>query len=144
MENQTLNLYTDIYHGAKMGIEAIDALLKNTEYQNFQKELLRTQNRYKQIESKADKAIQELGGIPHEISAYSRIMTQGIVKIRTLFDNSPQNASKMLLSGFDMAVQEITKSMQKNTEAARDARDLAFSLLELQQEDMGTYTKYFS
>ena len=144
MNDQTLNLYVDIYHGAKTGIEAIDALLKNTEYQTFQQELLKTQNKYKLVEQKADKAIQHLGGIPHEISAASRLMTQGMVAIRTMWNDTPENISKMVLNGFDMAVKEITESMQKNTEASGEAKDLAFSLLEMQQEDMGTYTKYLS
>ena len=144
MNDHTLNLYVDVYHGAKMGIEAIDALMKNTEYQDFQQELLKTQNKYKTIERKADKAIQHLGGIPHEISTASRMMTQGMVMLRTMWDDSPENISRMVLKGFDTAVKEISSSMEKNENATSEARDLAFSLLEMQQEDMGTYTKYLS
>ena len=144
MENQTLNLYTDIYHGAKMGIESIDALMKCTDDEGFKRQLLQTQNRYKQIEQKADTAIQRLGGIPREISAGSRMLTQSMVAMQTMIDDSAQHESKMLKKGFDMAVQELTNSMQNNPDAAGEARDLAFSLLEMQQNELRNYAQFLS
>lgn len=139
MKDETLNLYTDIHHGAKMGIESIDALLKSGDDEAFKRQLLQTQNKYKKIAKKAEDAIQKKGEIPHEIGVMSKLMTHGMVAMSTMTDASPEKESKMIINGFDMAVKELSDSMQKNVNAEEEARDLAFYLLEMQQEELKKY-----
>lgn len=144
MLDDTLNLLTDVHHGAKMGVESIDALIKAADAKEIKEKLLHTQNEYKKFVEEADGAIQKRGEIPKEIGIMSKIMVHGMVGIGAVFDPSDKKQVQMLIKGFEMASEEISQSLQKNEHARESAKQMAFDLLRMQQREIKDFKKYLS
>ena len=143
-QNQTLTLYEEILQGAHMGIDAVDELSKRAEDDHFKQELLGTQNDYKYIARQAEERIQALGGIPHELSAPTRMMTWGMVGLQTLTDHSNAKLAEMLLKGMDMADKGMADKAHAFEMANDDAKQLARTLKELQNRQRSVYRKYLN
>ena len=143
MLDDTLNLLTDVHHGAKMGVESIDALIKAADTKEMKDKLLHTQNEYKKFAGDADSAIQKRGEIPKEIGVMSKIIAHGMVGMSAAFDPSDKKQAQMLIKGFEMANDELSRSLQKNEHADESAKQMAFELLRMQQREIKNFNDYF-
>lgn len=144
-EEQTLGLYEEILKGAQMGINSIDEILKKTEGEDaFQEELLRTQSDYKYIAFEANERIRQLGGVPRELPVSTRISTWGMIAARSVFDSSPENMSKLMLKGIDMADDALSDYQQRFINAEDRAKQLADRLQRMQTEQRSVYRKYLN
>lgn len=143
-DKQTLRLYEEILKGAQMGIDSIDEMLRKCDDQQFQEELIRTQNDYKYIAEEADEGVQRFGGTPHELSAMTRVNTWGRITAALFMDHTPERMSSMILGGMEMADQEMNKHLQEYAQADEAAKSLAHRLLDLQNAQRSVYRKYLN
>ena len=141
-KNSTQEVCYEVLKGAQMGIDAIDELLKRCDDKSFVDVLLHTQNDYKKVAHDADVILQKNGGIPHELSAGIRMTTWGMVKSRTMNDNSPSRLSELILRGMDTAQKEMNEIKRENPDAHESSHKLADKLLKLQKEHRGIYESY--
>ena len=112
--------------------------------EEFRGELMRTQNEYKVIAQEAAGAIQNLGGTPRELPAWTRMATWGAVRMETAFDSSCEKMSKMVLKGMNMAQVGMNDAHEQYPQADACAHSLADRVLELQNAHRGIYQKYLS
>lgn len=141
-KNSTQEVCYEVLKGAQMGIDAIDELLKKCDDKNFVNVLLHTQNDYKDVAREADLLLQKNGGIPQELSAGIRMTTWGMVKSRTMNDNSPSRLSELILRGMDTAEKEMNEIKEEYPDAQESSHKLADKLLKLQREHRGIYESY--
>jgi hypothetical protein len=144
MNDQTLDLYTTIHQGAKMSIAGLDMLIQNSADEAYKTYLIHKQNRYKQIAAKAGQALQEYSEYSESTaqpSVIPQVATQTMASVNSLTDQVRQDQpAQVMLFGFQKASHDLADSMQKNTDATQNARNLAFSLLELQQNDLYNFS----
>jgi hypothetical protein len=141
-EHDTLNVYTDLHHGSKMGVEAIDTLIKKTENEDFKQELLEMQNEYKDVSSKADMRIQKLGGVPHELGPFTKMSTWISSSVSTITDKSNAHLAEMMIKGNHMGIKETEDSIRNNPHADNDARSMSEKFIRLQQEHISKMEQY--
>ena len=136
MNEQTIDLYTVIHQGAKMSIASLDVLIQNSSDEEYKTYLTHKQNRYKQIAAKAGQTLQP--------SVIPQVATQTMASVNSVADHAQQAGPiEVLLSGFQQASRDLAESMQANMDAAQSARNLAYSLLELQQNDLYSFSTSF-
>lgn len=144
MNDQTLDLYTAIHQVAKMSIASLDVLIQNSADEGYKTYLIHKQNRYKQIAAKAGQALQEYSEYSESTaqpSVIPLVATQTMASVNSLTDQVGQEQpAQVMLYGFQKASRDLADSMQKNTDATQNARNLAFSLLELQQNDLYNFS----
>ena len=144
MNEQTINLYTVIHQGAKMSIASLDGLIQNSSDEDYKTYLTHKQNRYKQIAARAGQSLQlysEYSDSSAQPSVIPQVATQTMASVNSVADQAQQSGPiDVLLNGFQQASRDLANSMQSNLEAAQSARNLAFSLLELQQNDLYNFS----
>ncbi len=141
-EKDTLNVYTDLHHGSKMGVEAIDTLIKQTEDENFKQDLLKIQNEYKDVSSKADMKIQMLGGVPHELGPFTKMSTWISSSVYTVGNKSNVHMAKMMIKGNHMGIKETEESIRNNPHADDDAKFMSEQFIKLQQDHISKMEQY--
>lgn len=144
MNDQTIDLYTTIHQSAKMSIASLDVLLQNSSDEDYKTYLTHKQNRYKQIAAKAGQSLQEYNEYSESTaqpSVIPQVATQTMASVNSVADQALQSGPiEVLLNGFQQASRSLADSMQANMDATQSARNLAFSLLELQQNDLYNFT----
>jgi hypothetical protein len=144
MNDQTLDLYTTIHQGAKMSIASLDVLIQSSADEGYKTYLIHKQNRYKQIAAKAGQALQEYSEYSESTaqpSVIPQIATQTMASVNSLTGQVGQEQpAQVMLYGFQKASGDLADSMQRDTDATQNARNLAFSLLELQQNDLYNFS----
>ena len=142
MNGQTLELYAAIHRGAKMSIAGLDVLIRASSDEAYKNYLVHKQNRYKQIAAKAGQSLQEYSEFAEgDPGVIPLVNTQTTATLTSMANQARQEEpSRMLLGSFRSASRDIADSMQKNADAAQSARNLAFSLLELQQNDLYNFS----
>jgi hypothetical protein len=142
MNGQTLELYTDIHRGAKMSIAGLDMLIRASSDEAYKNYLVHKQNRYKQIAAKAGQSLQEYSEFAEgDPGVIPLLATQTTASLTSLMGQARQEEpTRVMLGSFRSSSQDLADSMQKNADAALSARNLAFSLLELQQNDLYNFS----
>lgn len=141
MNEQTIDLYTVIHQGAKMSIASLDVLIQNSSDEDYKTFLTHKQNRYKQIAAKAGQSLQLYSEYAPEVCVIQQVATQTMASVNSVADQAQQSGPiQVMLNGFQQASRDLAESMQKNIEAAQSARNLAYSLLELQQSDLYSFS----
>ncbi|MEI6102050.1 MAG: glycoside hydrolase domain-containing protein, partial [Eubacteriales bacterium] len=117
------------------------SLGKQEDYKTY---LTHKQNRYKQIAAKAGQSLQEYNEYSESTaqpSVLPQVATQTMASVNSVADQALQSGPiEVLLNGFQQASRSLADSMQSNMDATQSARNLAFSLLELQQNDLYNFT----
>lgn len=140
-EEQTRQICHEVIKAAQMGIDSIDELLKVTEDKNFIKELIDTQNIYKEAAHETNALLLEFEGIPRELSAGIRIETWTAVKIKTVGGASSEKLSELILKGMNMADKELSEIKKTYPEADEKAYALLQKFLRLQKAERVKYEK---
>ena len=145
MNDQTLGLYTTIHQGAKLSIASLDVLIQNSSDEDYKTYLIHKQNRYKQIAAKAGQALLEYSEYaPSDASVIPQLSTQTMASVSSLTNQVREGAPiQVMLNGFQNASRDLADCMQNNTDAAQSAHNLAYSLLELQQNDLYNFSTGF-
>lgn len=144
MNEQTIDLYTVIHQGAKMSIASLDVLIQNSSDEDYKTYLTHKQNRYKQIAAKAGQSLQEYSEFvesSEQPSVIPQVAAQTMASVNSVADHAQQAGPiEVLLNGFQQASHDLSDRMQINQDATQSARNLAFSLLELQQNDLYNFS----
>ncbi len=141
MNGQTLDLYAAVHRSAKMSIAGLDILIQGSADEAYKNYLVHKQNRYKQIAAKAGQSLQEYSeftggdtGVIPQVARTTATLTN------MMGQANQEEPSRAMLGSFRTASQDLADSMRKNADAAQSARNLAFSLLELQQNDLYNFS----
>ena len=105
---------SDLYRGAKMGVETIDSVLDKVKNQKMKEELIKEQHDYKKFELKAMEELIKIGGKPHDIPAMQKMGSKMGILFNTAVDNTPSHIADLMIQGNNMGVVGITKL--KNSE----------------------------
>ena len=142
MNGQTLELYAAIHRDAKMSIAGLGMLIRGSADEAYKNYLVHKQNRYKQIAARAGQSLQEYsdfsGGDTGVIPQVTTLTNATLTNM--MGQASQEEPTRAMLGSFREASRDLADNMQKNQDAAQSARNLAFSLLELQQNDLYNFS----
>lgn len=138
----TVDFLSEIYRGAKMGVETIDNLLSKVKDNKIYDELKYQRNCYEEIVNESYGEISKRNSETRDISAINKISAKMSVGINTLIDNSPSHVADMLIKGNTMGVTGITKSLNSHISADSDIRALAERFIKIEQDNIERLKKF--
>lgn len=106
-------VYNEIHKGALMGIESIDTVKKIIERQSLKNLLNRQRAEYKMLLDEAEQEAQRNGVKLSGIPAKDRIMLKFGIYSNTLFNQSAEKVSEMLIQGTNLGIISLTRALNR-------------------------------
>lgn len=144
MENNqtTTDFLTEIYKGARIGVQSINNLLTKVNDSNIYNELKYQLRSYEEIANEAYNEIIKRNNRPKDISAFDKLSTTFSIGINTFINNNPSNVADMMIKGNTMGVTEITKNLNAYKSADENVKNLADKFVKLEQDSIERLKKY--
>ncbi|MEA5095631.1 hypothetical protein SDC9_90478 [bioreactor metagenome] len=144
MENgkSTVDFLSEIYRGAKMGVETINNLLTKVDNNNIYDELKYQLRTYEEIASEACTELERRKSEPKDISMFNKMSAKMSVGINTLISNNPSHVADMLIKGNTMGVTEMTKSLNSHQCSDKEIQALADRFIKLEQDNIDRLKKF--
>lgn len=132
--DQTESLLQSIVENARMGESACDQLIVRAKEKDIRQELMQQKQQYASLVQKAEKKLYDLGLEPHPKGMMSRMGLWMGMQINTAMDRSGAHIAEITFQGAQMGIAEITKAINSNPDADGEAKGIAASMLEGQQQ----------
>ena len=131
----------ELYRGAKMGVESIDALLDKTDGK-MKEQLVREQGEYNKFEQKALDYMSRNRIKPNNEGKLKDMMAKIGVQMNTAVDSSPSHIADILIQGNSMGIVGITKTRNSHKSADGELCGLADELINMQQNNIERLKAY--
>jgi len=138
----TVEILSEIYRGAKMGVETINSMLNKVNDNKIYDELKYQLRSYDEIANEAYGELVKRNQEPKDISTVNKLSAKMSVGINTMISNTPSHIADMLIKGSTMGVTEMTKSLNSNKDADPDIQALADRFIKLEQDNIDRLMKF--
>ncbi|MEL7648599.1 MAG: hypothetical protein AAGU76_10935 [Sedimentibacter sp.] len=144
MENSqnTVDLLSEIYRGAKMGVETINNLLSKVNDNKIYDELKYQLQTYEEIANESCVELSRRNSEPKDISLMNKVSAKMSVGINTLISNNPSHVADMLIKGNTMGVTEMTKNLNSGQCTDKEIQALADRFIKLEQDNIDRLKKF--
>jgi hypothetical protein len=134
----TAEILSEIYRGAKMGVETINSMLNKVNDNKIYDELKYQLRSYDEIANEAYGELVKRNQEPKDISTVNKLSAKMSVGI----SNTPSHIADMLIKGSTMGVTEMTKSLNSYKDADPDIQALADRFIKLEQDNIDRLMKF--
>jgi hypothetical protein len=138
----TAEILSEIYRGAKMGVETINSMLNKVNDNKIYDELKYQLRSYDEIANEAYGELVKRNQEPKDISTVNKLSAKMSVGINTMISNTPSHIADMLIKGSTMGVTEMTKSLNSYKDADPDIQALADRFIKLEQDNIDRLMKF--
>ena len=115
-ESSSKELYQEIYRGARMGIDSIEAI-KDEECDKKLRTLIgRQQRAYTALAKEAEEGASAIGMDVKATSMFNKARVYASIKLKTALDRRESHLAEMLIQGTNMGVIAITKALNRAEE----------------------------
>lgn len=125
---------SDLYRGAKMGVETIDSVISKIDDCKMKNELIEQQRKFKKFELRAMDELIKLGCQPHDLPFMQKMGSKMGIMFNTAVDATPSHIADLMIQGNNMGVIGITKL--KNAEPDNGYAPLADEFIDMQQDNI--------
>jgi len=132
----TEDFLSEIYRGAKMGIETIGRLLTKVNDNKIYDELKYQMRSYEEIADEARNELIKRNNEPAGISTMNKLSARMSVGINTFISNKPSHVADMMIKGNQMGVEGITKTYQSHQDADPAIKGLADRFIKLEKDNI--------
>jgi hypothetical protein len=141
-DQNTVEILSEIYRGAKMGVETINSMLNKVNDNKIYDELKYQLRCYDEIANEAYGELVKRNQEPKDISTMNKLSAKMSVGINTMISNTPSHIADMLIKGSTMGVTEMTKSLNSYKDADPDIQSLADRFIKLEQDNIDRLMKF--
>lgn len=138
----TVDFLSEIYRGAKMGIETIERLLTKVNDNKIYDEMKYQMRTYEEIASEAYNELLKRNNEPKGISTLNKLSARMSVGINTLISNKPSHVADMLIKGNTMGVNGISESLKSHKNADPAIQGLADRFINLEKDNVERLKKF--
>ncbi len=134
--NKNVELLNYIYQNSQMGVDTIHHLLTIVEEDDMIEQLKSELKEYTCINDKAKDLLNENGYDEKGIGTLEKTMTDFMITMQTIRDNSSSHIAEMMLKGSNMGIIDATKKINEYTDADEHILDLMKKLLKLEENNV--------
>ena len=138
----TVDFLSEIYRGAKMGVETINSMLNKVNDNKIYDELKYQLRSYDEIANEAHAELSKRNHAPKDISTMNKLSAKMSVGINTVISNNPSHIADMLIKGNTMGVTGIRKSLNSHQDADPQIQALADRFIKLEQSNIDILMKF--
>ena len=144
MENLDYNVkaINDVYKNAHIALQSIQDLLPEVEDNELKKELEEQYDGYDKIISEISTYMAENNIEPKDVNVFKKAMLWSSIKMKTLFNNSKNQVSEMMINGTVMGINELTAMKNESKNLKPEIEELLTKLLKLEEEYEQRLKKY--
>ncbi|MBR6751088.1 MAG: hypothetical protein IKM01_02440 [Clostridia bacterium] len=112
-ESSSKELYQEIYRGARMGIDSIEAIKNEVCDKKLRTLIGRQQRAYSTLAKEAEEGAFSLGADLKATSMFNKMMVYASIKLKTVLDRRESHLAEMLVQGTNMGIIAITKALNR-------------------------------
>jgi len=140
--NVDLDLLEKTYQNASIGITAIEAVLDKASSPQFNKDLHRQLEDYRDL---ADKSKQQLlinGAEIKDKSFYDKAMMKGNVKLNTMINSSDSHIAQMVIQGSTMGMTQMSRLLNSDCNADGSSMQIAKEFVKKEESNIEVMKQY--
>lgn len=134
IEQDTIRLLRECDAGVKMGIAAIDDVVKDVSSEKLRAKLIDLKDDHQQLN--AD--IQKLLGKYHDEGKEPNLLVKGMSQMKTLFriatDKSDETIAELMLDGCDMGVKSLSRYLNQYKAADDVSKEMTKRLIKIESD----------
>lgn len=134
IEQDTIRLLRECDAGVKMGIAAIDDVIKDVSSEKLRAKLIDLKDDHQQVN--AD--IQKLLGKYHDEGKEPNPLVKGMSQMKTLFriatDKSDETIAELMLDGCDMGVKSLSRYLNQYKAADDVSKEMTKRLIKIESD----------
>jgi len=138
----TIDFLSEIYRGAKMGVQTINNIMTKVTDNKVYDELRYQLLSYEEIANEAYFEIQKRNTEPKDISTFDKMSAKMSIGINTFINSNPSHIADMLIKGNTMGVTGIVRSLNSHENADSDIKGLADRFIQLEEDNIDRLKKY--
>ena len=135
LKNDNLSLLEAVVQNTEMGKNTLEQIVPMTDDVQFEAELLRERNIYRELNQEAHTAIEACGGTAQGQSAMAKLNTRMGIGMKTLTDKSTRNLAEMLSEGSSQGVMDCIKSQKDYPDAAPGSKRLMQKVQDFEEDN---------
>lgn len=138
----TVEFLSEIYRGAKMGVQTINNILTKVTDNNIYDELKYQLRSYEEIANEAYSEMLKRNNEPKDISTLNKLSAKMSIGINTFINSNPSHIADMMIKGNTMGVTGISKSLNAYNNADNEIKNLADRFIKLEQDNIDRLKKF--
>ncbi|WP_326911456.1 hypothetical protein [Sedimentibacter sp. MB31-C6] len=138
----TVEFLSEIYRGAKMGVQTINNILTKVTDNNIYDELKYQLRSYEEIANEAYSEMLRRNNEPKDISTLNKLSAKMSIGINTFINSNPSHIADMMIKGNTMGVTGISKSLNAYNNADNEIKNLADRFIKLEQDNIDRLKKF--
>ena len=132
----------DAYKNAHIALQSISDLIPSVKSEEFKNELQEQYEGYEKIIGKISTFMAEQGLEPKDINPMKKAMLWGSIKMKTMFNDSQNQAAEMMINGTVMGINELTAMKNEKENLHDDVAAFIDEILTLEEEYEQRLKKY--
>lgn len=132
----------DAYKNAHIALQSISDLIPSVKSEEFKKELQDQYEGYEKIIGKISTFMAEQGLEPKDINPMKKAMLWGSIKMKTMFNDSQNQAAEMMINGTVMGINELTAMKNEKENLHDEVAAFIDEILTLEEEYEQRLKKY--
>ncbi len=142
MQNEDIKVLNEIHKGSEMGLVAFDDMLIKAEDDTIIDAMDKAKQQFLVFKDKVKYELLRHGQIPKEVSGFQKLTASASINFSTLFDNSVQNISEMIVKGNEMGEEKLSEELNDLHGISEDTRNLCLEFIDLQKKQKEEFSKY--
>ena len=145
MESENKNVLDEVNKGCAMGMDAIKDILPKVTNDKFSTVLNGEYDKYKKIHKRIEDIYTNYAPSyeePTETSKMNKFMTEMMVNMKTMTDNSDSKLAELLLQGTNMGIIEGRKLLNNKSDLDEGVLNILKDFITMQEDSVETLKKY--
>jgi hypothetical protein len=139
---ENIELLNFIVQNTEMGIETIPPLLEKIEDKGLYTALDTQLREYETIHNDAKEFLAKEHENAKGIGEFAKLSSYIMINLKTLADKSSSHIAEMMIQGSTMGTIQITRNLNKYSDADSQYRKLAEKLLKTEETNIGEMKKF--
>lgn len=142
IKNEEASVLHEIHRNTRMAEEAIDTVLNKVYDEDLAYDLHCQAQKYKEIEGKAEQAMNKGGVTPRTDSKMEKAMLWSSIQMNTLLNTSTSHVAEMVIQGNTRGITELMKAVHNNKVKGSYANELASELMDFEEKNIEKLKSY--
>lgn len=140
--NVDLDLLEKTYQNASIGITAIEAVLDKAANVQFNNDLHKQLQDYRELADKSKQELVKNGAQVKDKPFYDKMMMKGNVKMNTMINSSDSHIAQMVIQGSTMGVTQMTRLLNSDKQADGISTQIAKEFVKKEEDNIEVMKKY--
>ena len=142
--DENTELLNYIYQNCQMGKESLNQLIEIVEDQKFKIQLEKQLKEYEDLSNSTIVKLHELGHEEKSIGNMAKLATYMSISMKTILNKTSCHISEMLIQGSTMGIIDITKNLQKYSNANENILKIGNKLLTTEQNNIESLKSFLA